>query len=392
VTPARLEMSCGFHQIAFRDGVLERFRRLQLSSGNGLSSGVSSVGLKEATADFPQKGLQKLTDIIELAVNGDQEMGLQVVCVYTVDTQVTHSKPLKTGSEIPFGIALIVTVLKETGHEVITLVLARDTPFDQILDRTLRAVEPRMFCMTSVSTQFRFISSIAEKVKTVDPRIYVVVGGHHASMNPEEVMASAWIDAICLGEGEKAVVDLADRLQRGEEPSGIQNLWLKRAGANVVEKNPLAPFNEDLDMLPFIDREMWRPWIEEPDFEPAILVGRGCPNNCSYCSNHALRKLTRGRYVRFRSPHNVIAEVDRVCKNQSITSIYLEVETLSANLQYAFDLCEALAAFNSSRETPIRFHVNVALASRLMRDHNRLDELLQAFVRANLMTIVIPQF
>ncbi|MEW6350141.1 MAG: radical SAM protein [Thermodesulfobacteriota bacterium] len=314
-------------------------------------------------------------------------MGIPIVCVYTVDDTIDLAKPLKTGASIPFGIAFIATVLKEAGHNVHVLVLSGDTPSYVVLARIMAEVDPRMFCLTAVSTQFGPICRIAEHVKAVDPSIYVVLGGHHASLNPDHALTFPAIDAICLGEGEKAVLELAAHIERAQEPSSIPNLWLKRSGTGVIERNALAPFNEDLDSLPTVDRDLWRHWIDEPDDEPSILVGRGCPNNCSYCSNHALRRLAAGRYVRYRGAQNVVQEVRRICEARPVTSIYLEVETLSANLNYTFGLCEALAEFNASRDNPVRFHANMSLTRHVCRDEPTRNKLFATFAEANLTVL-----
>ena len=52
---------------------------------------------------------------------------MRVACVYTVDDHETIEKPLSTSSEIPFGISMIATILKERGHEIDLFVVSRVT-------------------------------------------------------------------------------------------------------------------------------------------------------------------------------------------------------------------------------------------------------------------------
>ena len=127
-------------------------------------------------------------------------------------------------------------------------------------------------------------------------------------LNPRDEMLNTF-DALCIGEGEFPVAELAGQMEAGKTPSGIPNLWIRHQDG-MIEKNQPREFLRDLDALPFPDLEMWRPWIKDVTGEHhVILLGRGCPFGCSYCSNHAIRKLAPGKYVRFRSPSNIIQEI-----------------------------------------------------------------------------------
>jgi radical SAM superfamily enzyme YgiQ (UPF0313 family) len=119
---------------------------------------------------------------------------------------------------------------------------------------------------------------------------------------------------------------------------------------------------------------------------PSVLVGRGCPNRCSYCSNHKLGKIAAGKYVRFRSPANIVKEITGILADiYGITTIYLEVETLSVNLGYAYEICSALEEFNSHRVFPIEFRVNLSPHANIIRN----AELISALRRANIRMVNI---
>ena len=316
-------------------------------------------------------------------------MPLSLACVYSVESYVTLDKPIREGASVPFGIATIATVLKDAGHEVELLVFTPDTPILATLRPFIQRFQPRLFCLTAVSTQFPLIRTIAEAIKQVDSTIYVALGGAYASLMPEEAIACPFIDAVCVGEGDTAVVELAAQILAGRQPANIHNFWFKQPGTGMVEKNDPAPFFSDLDSLPFIDRELWRPWIQEPERDPSVLVGRGCPFRCSYCSNHILGKLASGSYVRFRSHNNIIQEIEQITRDPRVTNVYLEVETVGVNIEYALQLCEALSRFNDERDNPIRFKINLAVTHKLVREIDVLNRLFAAFKRANIVAINI---
>jgi anaerobic magnesium-protoporphyrin IX monomethyl ester cyclase len=319
---------------------------------------------------------------------------MRVLCLYSVESYVSLERPLDTANEIPFGISTIAAVLEHAGHDVDLIVLTPDTDFSQVLGDYINTNKPRLICMSAVTTQYWQMKSAAEVIKGIDPSIYLVIGGHHASLNPDDCLKSSDLDAICIGEGDAAVVALANTLESGERPSKINNLWLRDAESGEVEKNEPSPFNQDLDALPPLRRKLWEPWVNDINRMPSVLLGRGCPFRCTYCANHALEQLSSGRYVRFRSPEHIVREIRQLTEDYpEVTNIYLEVETIGANRKASFAIFAAVEAFNTERErnhlNKITFGVNFSLTSQFMRTEERIHEFLSALQRANVVTLNI---
>jgi radical SAM superfamily enzyme YgiQ (UPF0313 family) len=146
----------------------------------------------------------------------------------------------------------------------------------------------------------------------------VIWGGTHAAVAPEESIQIA--DMICLGEGEQAILEVAERYSKNLVVHEIQNLWIRENGQ--ILKNSIRPLIENLDSLPFPDFgdkkkyfiqdnmiSMLDPGLQA--FNLDVLTSRGCPYNCSYCCNSIFRNLYRakGNLVRLRSVENVIDEI-----------------------------------------------------------------------------------
>jgi len=311
---------------------------------------------------------------------------MRILCIYTTDVavKVNGRASLIIPTDLPFGIASIATTLKSAGHDVEILVLSKGIPYKATLASILSDFSPGVVCFTSVSTQFDFVSELADLIKGSAQDIFLIAGGAHPTLNPEESISGGKFDAICVGEGDESIVEIVKQIENGQSPSTIQGMWIK-AGDEAIERNPAGPFIRDLDSLPHIDRELWDKWIVNRDGPVSVLIGRGCPNRCSYCSNHAIARVSSGKYVRMRSPRSVISELESVLERYpGADTFYLEIETLGANHKYLFELCEALAAMNDQRERPLRFGVNYALADRVIEDSDILREIFVAMKKASI--------
>jgi radical SAM superfamily enzyme YgiQ (UPF0313 family) len=279
-----------------------------------------------------------------------------------------------------FGISYISSLLKERGHET-RLVVPTPKTVD-VVEQHIREFDPGLVGFTSVYSVYGFLSGVAGRVKRAHPDLFLLAGGPHASLRPDECLAGAF-DAVCVGEGEFPTLELVEQLEAGRQPSGIPNLYIKR-GADL-EKNPPRAFNEDIDSLPFPDREMWLPWLANPLSRPSVLAGRGCPFQCTYCCNHALQRLAGGRYVRARSARNVADEILSIKRVLTLLEeIYLEVETMGADQEWALELCDTLEEVNRQFEVPIAYGSNLRVTPR-----SDYDDLFAAFARSNFRFINI---
>ncbi|MHB8779796.1 MAG: B12-binding domain-containing radical SAM protein [Candidatus Geothermincolia bacterium] len=281
---------------------------------------------------------------------------MRILFVHSEEDAYTAEKPISIAERVQFGISYIAAYLQAAGQETHLVVISEGT--QGRVEEAVRRLEPGLVCFTAVYSQYHFIAPVAASLKRAHPELFLILGGAHASLKPNDC-AKDGFDALCIGEGEQPALELVRCLEAGKEPAGIANLWLRREGE--WEKNPPRPFLADLDELPFPDRGMWRDWMAFPESRPSILAARGCPFDCTYCCNHALQRLAPGKYVRFRSPDNIVRELEELADSMPLPNVYLEVETLGVNKRWAQELCGRLADFNGRREVPVAFGTNLRI-------------------------------
>jgi len=309
---------------------------------------------------------------------------MRVLFVYSLYNIATIDKPLRSPELIQFGISYISAYLKIHGHSTELVVLSRlsGNKNQKIIDECMERFKPDIVAFTAITSEFEFIRSIAQYIRGSYPELHLSIGGYHASLNPDGLLED--FDSLCIGEGEIPMLELVRQLEADRIPSGIPNLWLKNNGR--IEKNPTRPFLQDLDVLPFPDRQIWQRWIQNgPGARHAVLLGRGCPFDCTYCCNHALKKVAQGRYSRFRSPENVIEEIQDIALKYPLNNeIYLEVESIGIDKEWAIKLCEKLFEFNKNQAQPFSFGVNLRITP-----NNNLKDIFPEFKKANIKFVNI---
>ena len=215
------------------------------------------------------------------------------------------------------GIASLIAYLRQGGHDCSFFHLMGDVKTDEFSE-FLKEHVPDVVAFSITTNALPHLPPLAALTKKHSDA-FTVCGGVHPTLCPDEVIAVEGVDAVCLGEGEGCLLDLCDGLERGEDISGIPNIWVRSAGTGEVIKNPLRPLIEDLDSLPFPDRTVF-PFAESFDLKfmkRGVFMGsRGCPYNCAYCCSPAVKQLYGGKkYIRFRSADSLLEEVERVVKD-----------------------------------------------------------------------------
>lgn len=232
------------------------------------------------------------------------------------------------------GIAYLSAVLKNSGFSVDLVFSHKQNPTKSVLGKALFKSEemlcdelletnPAIIAFSSNTDTYSRDIKLARMVKAKNPDVPIIFGGIHPTSVPEYVIAEDAVDYVCVGEGEGAMLDLAIALRDNADDTNVANIWAKKNGK--VYRNPVRKLIENLDTLPFPDKEMFhRNSAQHSGRSYYVLVGRGCYNKCTYCFNSLMRKLyadVSPKYLRHRSVENVMAELIEVKKKYNPTDI-----------------------------------------------------------------------
>jgi radical SAM superfamily enzyme YgiQ (UPF0313 family) len=187
-------------------------------------------------------------------------------------------------------------------HEVRIL----DMRLDANLDAMLHHYQPEVVGITAYTVHVNTVKGLFRRIKGWNPEIVTVVGGHHATILPED-FATPFIDIIVEGEGVFAFREVMVRLEKNLALSEIPGVVSLANGAVVIRRSDQ---DLDLDALPLPRRELTAAYRQSYFSEwmrplASIRTSKGCHFRCRFC---ALWKLTGGRYLT-RQPERIVEEL-----------------------------------------------------------------------------------
>lgn len=189
--------------------------------------------------------------------------------------------------------------------------------------------------------------AVSELLRSGFPCLPVILGGVHPTIDPEGCLP--FCSAVCPGEGERALLEIAEKAARGEDWRASGNLVYLRDG-KVVRNRP-HPLISDLDGLPIrrqftgdhllvadgktvpIDRRKFLEMLPDCRVRYQQTFSRGCPNACAYCCNSKFKEIyPNWSKVRTASPAAVVREMAAVLRmNPGILRISLTDDCFLAN-------------------------------------------------------------
>jgi anaerobic magnesium-protoporphyrin IX monomethyl ester cyclase len=238
----------------------------------------------------------------------------------------------------PQGILHLSSVLKQAGHQVGLCIVSQGDPLEAVEE-----FKPGIVGYSVTTGLQKYYLDLNKRIKERF-EVFSVFGGPHPTFFPE-MIEDEGVDGICIGEGEGAMLDLAQALENGSLRPDLRNWWFKVNGE--VVRNPVRPYIDNLDELPFPDRELVYEQ-HRPTRNSKIkhfFSGRGCPYECTYCFNHALFQIYKGqgKRVRKRSVDVVLSEIDDVRERYPLAFVVFLDDTFTIQREWMAEFSEKYA-------------------------------------------------
>ena len=253
------------------------------------------------------------------------------------------------------GLAYLASSLRHRGYDDCVVVDAKLQRLS--LEETVSAVlalGPHVVGLTGLTNDMEQVASVAHELKRRNEDLSLVLGGHHASILPEQSLREIpEIDYVVINEGERVLPALLGALTGDSRPHfSIPNLCYRRGGHAV--RTDRADWIADLDALPPPAWDL-SPYTEEVP----VLTARGCPFGCRFCRPF-------GRRVRWRSVENVLAEVQSVLESRRPKRLHFYDETFGIDKKRTLALLEGLTQMGVAERATWLAHTRINTCSEAL--------------------------
>jgi len=284
----------------------------------------------------------------------------------------------RMGFAPPLGLLSMIAVLRREFPDRFEFELVEQALYDLSVDdieKRMRDFNPQLVFMSCMSVEGNELRELCSLSRRTLPDVPVWIGGPHASVFFDWELKTGNVDAVCIGEGELAIIEMVRSWMEGKPLDDVAGLALVRDGEIVktAERGPI----EDLDWLPLpawdlIDFDKYALQISMNGFVHSmpwsiIMTTRACPFQCIYC--HCIF----GKKVRKRSVEHVMAELDLLVNTYGIKEMHIVDDIFNLDLPRAKAICDEIVERG--------FDIKIAFPNGLRGD--RMDrELIQKLKKA----------
>lgn len=244
----------------------------------------------------------------------------------------------------PLSLGYLSSSLKKYGYKDITMIDASLKKYSprQTAEELLKTGGADIVGIQVYTGSQNWTKEFIEILRKNCPKIISVVGGPHITALQQLALDYIDPDYGILGEGETSLVELIKFLDgKVTSEKEITGLMYKEKGKwlHATEK---YGFVRDADKIPFPDWEMLQPnnyfkymqSVSMPlrgENPIPILTSRGCPFQCTFCCSGA----TNRRIMRYRSPENVVAEIQFLKEKYGVDEIFFSDDNLTMDIERA---------------------------------------------------------
>jgi hopanoid C-3 methylase len=205
----------------------------------------------------------------------------------------------------PLALEYLGAGLRLDEHEVKIL----DARLQPDIESVFHEFQPQVVGLTGFTSHVNIIKDIATRLKSLFPKPVVIVGGHHATVRPEDFSNPA-VDVVVIGEGVFTLCEIVRAIEAGKGLLDIPGVAVPDKAA--MRFGPPRSYT-NLDDLPTPDRSLTaglRQYYFSEWFKPlaSVRTSLGCTSRCNFC---ALWAITGGKYLR-RNPESVVEELKSI--------------------------------------------------------------------------------
>ena len=192
---------------------------------------------------------------------------------------------------------------------------------------------PYIFGFSVLTAAVKNATSISRELKKRYPDSFIVFGGVHPTVAPEEILSYMHIDVILRGEAETTLPELYRCVKQGRDFTHIEALSYRLDGKIV--HNVLKPIQSGTDSYPPFPYHFFNHKKYDMGF---VMSSRGCPHKCIFCS---CRSIT-GTTIRYRPAETIVDELEMIYNKYNKNCVTFIDDNFVVNKERVYPLIELI--------------------------------------------------
>lgn len=216
-----------------------------------------------------------------------------------INKKITTVKKFMFGE--PMGIECVSTILKELGHEVLLVDFMAESK--NHLKRYVKTFQPDVVGLTSQCSDISNVLYLAEKVKKMNHKITVIVGGIQATITPEAYF-NRYVDYVFKSTTRENYKLLMEQIENGGDEEIMGIFSKKRQYQSTMESCQNEYVKPDREMS-----AKYRKKYKYAGYQPyaTLQTSYGCRNHCTFC----IRRKLEGKLTE-RDINEVIQDIQEI--------------------------------------------------------------------------------
>ncbi len=244
----------------------------------------------------------------------------------------------------PMGLTALAAYLRQNGHRVKVFDANIEQATTADIVGLVKETVPTMVGITSMSANIDLAFELADAIKLLNRKIWIVAGGVHPTVAPEHTLSNKNIDVIVLGEGELTLLELVEAIATGSKFDEIKGIGIRRNGDYLY--TPSRGLIADINKLPIpaydlVNMEKYKsPYSTRKPFV-FMVRSRGCVFKCTFCSNNK----TYGPTFRCQTAERTVEEIEYLIEDFGVKEILFKDTELTLDKKLG-NLCDLLTDKN----------------------------------------------
>ena len=159
------------------------------------------------------------------------------------------------------------------------------------LNDKVNSFQPNLIAMSCTESTFLLGIEVVKHIAHRNSRdMPVILGGSFATFAPVRALDFREIDIVCVGEGEKSLLELCQRMKQGRPYKDVLGLCFREPDGFIRQNPPPPPVNlnenpTDFDLSLFDSERLVRPMNGKLYRMAPVETIRGCVYHCSFCNS-----------------------------------------------------------------------------------------------------------